>query len=566
MNHRTPSSSPLSLDTPPRCSRLLAGACLATAIATAAPAARASDTLERVTNWAGQQVLGSGARHPDLTPDGRYAVYSSSDWNLFNGVTLNQQNIIFRDLQTGTSELISLSKWGGEASAGSSQPALSADGRFVVFTSSAWDIVTGSPSGSHIYMHDRQTGVIELVDVPTAGGSANGSASEPSLSDDGRYVAFESYATNLAGADTNGKLDVFVRDRQLGVTTQLTQGNLESEEPTISADGQRVVFHTRANDMLAADTNGKHDVVLWHRSSDSYELVSRTSLGGVSNGTSWISTISRDGRWVAFCSDAGNLNGAGASNGKLQVIVFDSVTGLMTTASVDAMGNGADHHGYDPRLSSDGRFVTFQTRASNLIATDTNGNEDIYVHDMLSAETRRVSESLAGVGGLSPVFPVAPISTDGTRMLFADPSNNLVVNDTNGNDLFVRSMSWPGAWSDLGQGLAGTNGVPVLTATGDLTGGSLATLTLSAALPLGSTALVLGFSQLDASFRGGTLVPFPDIIVIGLPIDAAGTQVIVDTWPAGVPSGAEIFVQHWFADPGAVHGLAASNGLFGTTP
>jgi len=539
---------------------------VAIALTLASPAARATDTLERVKNWAGQQVLGSGAEKPDLTPDGRYAVYRSADWNLFNGVTLTKVNVIFRDLQTGTSELISKTPLGAESNGNSVNASLSADGRFVVFQSTSTDIAPGASSGAHIYVYDRQTGVSELVDVPDGGGTPNGAASESSISDDGRYVTFQSSATNLAGTDANIHTDIFVRDRQLGTTVRLTNGNLPSELPSISADGQRVVFHTKANNIIAGDTNGKHDVLLWDMPTGGYELVSRTSAGGVSNGSSLLSSISRDGRWVAFSSDAGNLNGAGANNGKSQLILFDSATGLMTNVSVDSTGVLANQHVYDPRLSSDGRFVTFQTRASNLVAVDTNNNDDIFVHDTQSALTRRVSESLAGVGGNSGAFPVAPISKDGTLILFVDQSNNLVAGDTNGKDLFLRTMEWPSPWADLGQGLAGTNGMPALQATGDLTGGSLVTLTLSDALPLGSTALVLGFSQLDAPFRGGTLVPFPDIMVIGLPIDAAGTQVIADTWPAGVPSGAQMFLQHWFADPGAVHGFAASNGLSGTTP
>ncbi|RKY16803.1 MAG: hypothetical protein DRQ55_17250 [Planctomycetota bacterium] len=566
MNQHNPSPSPQSLDTPPRCSRLLAGACLALAVATAAPAARASDTLERVVTWAGQQVLGAGAEKPDLTPDGRYAVYSSSDWNLFFGFNLTKTNIIFRDLQAGTSELISKTPLGAESDGMSVNASLSADGRFVVFQSSSTDIVPGSPSGVHVYVYDRQAGVSDLVDVPNGGGTANGNAVSASISDDGRYVTFQSGATNLAGTDTNVYYDIFVRDRQLGTTVRLSNGNFESESPSISADGQRVVFHTRANNILAGDTNGAQDVVLWDASVSGLQLVSRNSAGGVSNSVSWISTISRDGRWVAFCSASTNLNGAGSGNGQLQLILWDSTTELMSKASVDSAGVMGDKHAYDPRLSSDGRFVTFRSRSTNLIASDTNNNDDIFVHDTQSALTRRVSESLAGVGGNFAVFPLAPITTDGTLMLFVDQSNNLVAGDTNGKDLFLRTMEWPSPWGDLGQGLAGTNGMPALQATGDLTGGSTVTLTLSDALPLGSTALVLGFSQLDAPFRGGTLVPFPDIMVIGLPIDAAGTQVIADTWPLGVPSGAEIFVQHWFADAGAVHGFAASNGLSGTTP
>jgi len=141
-------------------------------------------------------------------------------------------------------------------------------------------------------MYDRQNNVSDLVDVATGGAAANASSSWPSISDDGRYVAFQSGATNLAGTDLDVYRDVFVRDRQLGVTTRLSNRNFESEMPAISGDGQRVVFHTRANNILASDTNGLQDVVLWHMSSGVYQLVSHNSAGGVSNGISWISTSS----------------------------------------------------------------------------------------------------------------------------------------------------------------------------------------------------------------------------------------------------------------------------------
>lgn len=147
---------------------------------------------------------------------------------------------------------------------------------------------------------------------------------------------------------------------------------------------------------------------------------------------------------------------------------------------------------------------------------------------------------------------------------------NVVLGSYSGFDIdsirVVGSLTIHAAWYDLGNGLAGTSGVPLLTGDGSLKGGELVTLTLSNALPNSSSVLIVGFTQINAPFKGGTLVPSADIIFFGLPIDAGGSQSLGAPWPNGAPSRFSFYFQHWVTDAAAPSGFAASNGLEAVTP
>src|SRR5437867_4406185 len=212
---------------------------------------------------------------------------------------------------------------GNDVSLGS---ALSADGRFVAFDSAATDLVAGDTNGvSDVFVHDRQTGTTERVSVASDGAQGNGSsglvtfAFPPALSADGRFVAFVSFATNLVAGDTNGATDVFVHDRQAGTT----------------------------------------------------ERVSVASGGSQSNGSNVGSALSADGRFVAFQSAATNLV-ADDTNGATDVFVHDRQTGTTERMSVASDGSQGNGFNAGPALSADGRFVAFHSTATNLVAGDTN--------------------------------------------------------------------------------------------------------------------------------------------------------------------------------------------------
>src|SRR5437867_2780916 len=206
----------------------------------------------------------------------------------------------------GATERVSVDSAGTQANGASSGVALSADGRFVAFTSAAPDLVAGDTNGAtDVFVHDRQTGVTERVSVDSAGNQVNGSSFGGVLSADGRFVAFTSVAPDLVTGDTNGAADVFVHDRQSGTTERVsvdsagTQANGASFGRALSADGRFVAFTSAAPDLVTGDTNGAMDVFVHDRQTGTTERVSVDSAGNQGNGTSIGGALSADGRFVA---------------------------------------------------------------------------------------------------------------------------------------------------------------------------------------------------------------------------------------------------------------------------
>src|SRR5439155_1719694 len=217
--------------------------------------------------------------------------------------------VIVHDRQTGTTERVSVDSAGTQANGDSTEVALSADGRFVAFISVAPDLVTGDTNGvADVFVHDRQTGTTERVSVDSAGTQANGASTGVALSADGRFVAFTSVAPDLVTGDTNGAADVFVHDRQTGTTERVsvdsagTQANGASFGGAMSADGRYVAFTSAAPDLVAGDTNGAMDVFVHDRQTGTTERVSVDSAGNQVNGSSFGGALSADGRFVAFTS------------------------------------------------------------------------------------------------------------------------------------------------------------------------------------------------------------------------------------------------------------------------
>jgi Tol biopolymer transport system component len=280
----------------------------------------------------------------------------------------------------------------------------------------------------------------------------------PSISADGRYVAFHSDASNLVPGDTNGTWDIFVHDRLTGQTTRVsvasdgTQGNNGSGDPSISADGRYVAFTSEASNLVPGDTNGTWDIFVHDRVTGQTTRVSVASDGSEGYGSSFSSSISADGRYVAFSSWASNLV-PGDTNGWADVFVHDRVTGQTTRVSVASDGTEGNHVSLLPSISADGRYVAFSSWASNLVPGDTNEVQDIFVHDRLTGQTSRVSVASGGTeGNGASEFP--SISADGRYVAFYSAASNLVPGDTNGTwDIFVAAAVEPTAmrlqWGDV---------------------------------------------------------------------------------------------------------------------
>jgi Tol biopolymer transport system component len=349
----------------------------------------------------------------------------------------------------GNTTRVSVATGGGQANSGSFDPSISADGRYVAFVSAATNLVSGDTNGAwDIFVHDRQTGQTTRVSVATGGGQANLDSLDPSISADGRYVAFVSAATNLVSGDTNNFQDIFVHDRQTGQTTRVsvasdgTQANGHSYAPSISADGRYVAFASLASNLVSGDTNGAWDVFVHDRQTGETTRVSVASDGTQAIGFFFGSSpsISADGRYVAFDSWATNLV-SGDTNDKPDVFVHDRQTGQTTRVSVSSDGTQANNGAIYPSISADGRYVAFESNSTNLVSGDTNSVTDIFVHDRQTGQTTRVSVSSDGTqanGGPGWSGNPSSISADGRYVAFHSYADNLVSGDTNSaTDIFV---------------------------------------------------------------------------------------------------------------------------------
>jgi Tol biopolymer transport system component len=337
----------------------------------------------------GTQANNSSFGPAAISADGRYVAFSSAATNLVAGAT---GGVFVRDRVAGTTTLVSESTGGAKASG--AEPAISADGRYVAFSSSATNLVAGDTIGG-VFVRDRVKGTTTRVSVSTQGAQASGA--EPAISADGRYVAFSSSATNLVAGDTNRTGDVFVRDRVSGTTTRAsvatngTQGNLTSAQPAISANGRYVAFGSIASNLVADDTNGIVDVFVRDRVKGTTTRVSVATNGTQTTRIDFNRTtedsdrpaISADGRYVAFLSGFPLV--AQDTNGIIDVYVRDRINGTTTRASVatngtQLVGSIAVRGIWDrPGISADGRYITFASPATNLVARDTNGVSDVFV-------------------------------------------------------------------------------------------------------------------------------------------------------------------------------------------
>jgi len=245
------------------------------------------------------------------------------------------------------------------------------------------------------------------VSVDSTGVEGDNRSRDSVITDDGRQVVFRSIASNLVPGDTNAITDVFLHDRDSGVTYRISvdsaglESNDESSQPSVSGSGRYVSFSSTASNLVPDDTNGANDVFVHDRVTGATSRISVDSSGTEANADSFSAyggAISEDGRYVALLSLATNLV-PGDTNGAIDVFVHDRVTGATSRASVDSAGLQGDQDSYDPVLSADGRLVLFQSFASNLVDDDTNGFLDVFVHDLDTGVTSRVSVDSTGTQG-----------------------------------------------------------------------------------------------------------------------------------------------------------------------
>ena len=406
-------------------------------------------------------VASDGTQGNDFSDDsaisatGRYVAFDSPATNLVSGDTNGVPDVFVHDRKTGQTTRVSVASDGTQADCNSNFPSLSAMGRYVAFDSCASNLVSGDSNGFvDTFVHDQATGQTTLVSVASDGTQGNDSSSgHVSISADGRYVVFQSFASNLVSGDTNNTLDVFLHDRKTGQMTRAsvasdgTQGNDASLHPMISASGRYVAFFSSASNLVNGDTNGMGDMFVHDRETGRTTRVSVASDGTQGNGESEFPSISATGRYVAFFSLASNLV-SGDTNFASDIFVHDRKTGQTTRVSVASDGTQANEGSGLLSLSANGRYVAFEAVASNLVSGDTNNSQDIFVHDRKTGQTTRVTVASDGTEGNGSSFDPFPfsISATGRFVAFASDATNLVSGDTNGvTDIFVHDRQGVGS-------------------------------------------------------------------------------------------------------------------------
>jgi Tol biopolymer transport system component len=352
--------------------------------------------VERVSvSSTGAQVdTGFSCDAPAISGDGRFVAFHSDGAGLVPNDTTTNSDVFVRDRALGTTERASVGADGetpignGTAHGNSLDPDISADGRFVAFMSSGRNLIAGRELfETHVYVRDRFTGTTEVVSERPDGQSTNGAAAQPSLSADGRYVAFASSSEGLVPGDDNLGFDIFVRDRATGSTTaasvsstgalpQYISWRPESLQPSISTDGRYIAFSSNARDLVPGDDFNDVDVFVRDRVGGTTRMASITSSGEQAfGGDSAGPSISADGRFVAFHSSAGNLS-PGGGFGTTDIVVFDGVSNITKPLTI-----GRDFDEDDsvfPSLTADGSQVAFTSRNNDLVSDDTNGVADVF--------------------------------------------------------------------------------------------------------------------------------------------------------------------------------------------
>ena len=340
----------------------------------------------------------------------------------------------------------------------SGNAALSADGRFVVFHSFASNLVAGDTNGvEDVFLRDRAAGTTERVSLASDGSEADGPSgslglggwlvSRLDVSDDGRFVAFTSYATNMVPGDTNDEADIFVRDREMGTTERVSVASDETEATgesnemvAISGDGRFVAFNSVASNLVEDDGNFT-DVFLRDRQAGTTELINISSDGEQGDGTARRADVSDDGRFVVYELGAANLV-TGDGNGEYDIFLRDRQAGTTQRISNALGGGDPDGVSTTPRISGDGRFVVFSSEATNLVASDINNVRDVFVYDREAGTTERVNVDSTGLEANEESVSAGGaigISGDGRFIAFTSRATNLVTGDTNDTaDIFLR--------------------------------------------------------------------------------------------------------------------------------
>lgn len=417
-------------------------------------------------NVAGTASANGDSRRPVISADGRYLAFESTATNLVTNDTNTWTDIFLRDLQTGTTTLISVNSSGtGSGNLESSTPVISANGRVVVFKSSAGNLVMNDNNNQvDVFARDLQTGITSLVSINATGTGAGNSfsslanipkdkAPRAAISKDGRFVVFESYASDLvtitdAGPDPS--LDVFVRDLQAGTTTLLSvnmagTASVGGNQPVISPSGRLAFFQSTAANITANDACCGLDLFVRDLQTNTTRMVSVTTTSTGSDthpNSSFFPVASDDGRYVIFQSNAKNFVANDSNNG-YDIFLRDLQLNTTTLVSVNTSGGtSANSDANGAVMSPDGRFVAFNGFGTDFVSTnDTNGRGDVYLRDVIAGTTRLLSLNSAGTSAANNGASYPSISGDSRFVYFESSATDMVPNPIIGDNIFAVAIN-----------------------------------------------------------------------------------------------------------------------------
>lgn len=371
-----------------------------------------------------------------ISQDGRYILFRSTASNLVANDSNGHVDMFVHDRQTLQTTRVSVASDGTQSNAASEGGAISSDGRYVVFNSEADTLILGDTNATKdTFVHDRQTGQTTRVSVNSQGVEGMGPSSWGwGISTEGRFVAFTSFA-ELALNDSNATSDVFVYDRQLAQMRRVSNAytgsysNNRADFVALSNDGRYVAFTSTGSDIVPGDTNNVRDAFVHDRQTGQTTRVSVASNGTQGNGHIRDIALSSDGRYVVFSSEASNLV-PGDTNARIDMFVHDRQTGQTTRVSVTSLGAQASAEPSGIAISADGRYIGFNSLASNLVPGDTNNVRDAFIHDRQTGRTVRVSVAADGAQGNQSSY-LDSISADGRYVVIGTNASNLTPEDTN---------------------------------------------------------------------------------------------------------------------------------------
>lgn len=411
-------------------------------------AAGQTTTRESVNAAGAEGNLGS--EEPQIAWESTVLVFTSRASNLVSGDTNNAADVFYRSRDSGNIELVSVGAGSRPANGDSVSPSVSTDGRYIAFSSWATNIVSSWPSDPPaVYLRDRVSSTTVAVSMDRFGRIVNGT--KPSISADGRYVAFESTNAYIVVGDNNYATDVFVWDRLTGWITRASvssfgiQGDAASDSPAISADGRLVAFRSFATNLVRGDTNNAADIFVHDCLSGETARVSVDFYGREANGYSLPQpAISADNRFVAFATTATNLDPRDTVP-DADVYVYDRQTGASMLVSHDFVRGKGNADSYTPVISAGGRAIAFASRATNFDPADMNGAADIFFSELLSLEpplsrvTRMSVGALGREGEYGADSSMPAISASGRFVAFQSQAARLVPDDrNNAPDVFLR--------------------------------------------------------------------------------------------------------------------------------